>query len=56
MLWGWRELNPRRPSQNVTGPRFCLKHSAKEAVVPAVFIANKVIDVVDKVMLFIIAS
>jgi hypothetical protein len=30
--WGWRELNPRRPSQNVTGHRFRLNNSAKEAV------------------------
>jgi hypothetical protein len=30
--WGWRESSPRRPSQNVTGPRFRLNHSAKRAV------------------------
>ncbi len=30
--WGWRELNPRGPSQNVTGPRFRLNLSAKGAV------------------------
>ncbi len=33
MRWGWRELNPHRPSQNVTGPRFRLNHLAKGAVV-----------------------
>ncbi len=27
--WGWQELNPNRPSQNVTGPHFRLNHSAK---------------------------
>ena len=32
MRWGWLELNPRRPSQNVIGPRFRLNHSAKGAV------------------------
>ncbi len=32
MCWGWWELNPRRPSQNVTGRRFRLNHSAKGAV------------------------
>ncbi len=31
---GWRESNPRRPSQNVTGPLFRLNHSAKGAVQP----------------------
>ncbi len=31
--WGWRELNPRRPSQSVTGPRFRLNHSAKGVII-----------------------
>jgi hypothetical protein len=31
--WEWRESNPRRTSQNVTGPRFSLNHLAKGAVV-----------------------
>ena len=32
MRWGWRELNPRRPSHNVIGHRFRLNHTAKGAV------------------------
>ncbi len=34
MRWGWRESNPRRPSQNVTGPRFRLIYSLRGWYLP----------------------
>ncbi len=40
MRWGWRELNQRRPSQNVIGPCFRLNHLAKGAVT---FISESII-------------
>ncbi len=54
MRWGWRESNPRRPSQNMTGPRFRFNHSAKGAATCHLFLFVRIAMVYDGINIVVI--